>query len=229
MECLYAPELVAGLRRIRIIGEEARHVRALRLRPGERVMLTNGAGLCAVAALELAEKEAVTVVVLEELPGFGESHRRFGLALGILEHRERMEFAVEKAVELGATDIFPLQCERSARKTISVERLVAKMLAAVKQCRRAILPALHPPQSVRQFTDGIAPVFGVIFLADPNGTAPTHVSGAVAVAVGPEGGFSDGELALFGECANLQQLKLAPRRLRAETAAIAACAVIAGV
>lgn len=226
MECLYAPELVVGMSRLRISGDEARHVRALRLRPGEHTMLTNGTGLCAVAALELAEKEAVTMVILEELPGYGELHRRFGLALGILEHRERMEFAIEKAVELGVTDIFPLQCDRSARKTVSAERLAAKVLAAVKQCRRAMLPVVHPPLTVRQFTKGIVPEFETIFLADENGTPPPHVSGAIAVAVGPEGGFSQGEMAFFEECTNLRLLALAPRRLRAETAVVAACAVV---
>lgn len=228
MECLYAPDLLAGMSQLRISGDEARHIRALRLRTGERSMLTNGRGLCAIASLELAEKGAVTMTILEEMPGYGELNRRFGLALGILEHRERMEFAIEKAVELGVTDIFPLQCDRSVRKTVSAGRLAAKTLAAVKQCRRAILPVIYPPLTVRQFTKEVAPEFETLFLADENGTAPQHVSGAMAVAVGPEGGFSESEMAFFRECTHVRFLALAPRRLRAETAVVAACAVIAG-
>lgn len=107
MECLYTAELSTGMKTVRITdSDELRHAKALRLRKGERAMLTNGRGLCAIAVLNCMENSTISFAILEELPGFGETGRRIGLALGILDSRERMEFAVEKATELGITDFF---------------------------------------------------------------------------------------------------------------------------
>ncbi|GAB1430400.1 RsmE family RNA methyltransferase [Ignavibacteria bacterium] len=228
MECLYAPELRAGIKTVNISDyDEVRHTKALRLRKGERAMLTNGCGLCAIAALNCSASNSASFTVLEELPDFGETGRRLGLALGILDSRDRMEFAVEKAVELGITDFFPLICERSQRKTASTERLNAKILAAVKQCRRAVLPALHAAVGISGFIAHSATDFKSFILADADGKPPTSVADSAVIIVGPEGGFSAHEIAIINTgAAHLQRLSLAPRRLRAETAAIAALAVI---
>lgn len=228
MECLYAPELRAGIKSVRIADyDEIRHVKALRLRKGERILLTNGCGLCATAALECIESGIISFKILEELPDFGETGRKLGLALGILDSRERMEFAVEKAVELGITDFFPLICERSQRKTAANERLRSKILAAVKQSRRAVLPTLHRALGISEFIEKNIANFNTIILADANGSHSLNVAESAVVIAGPEGGFSDCEVAVISNCTmNLQRLSLAPRRLRAETAAIAAIAAI---
>ncbi len=228
MECLYAPQLYSGMKYIKIIGDnEIRHSRALRLKEGGQILITNGVGLCARASIMQIDKNEIHVKIMEELRDYGEIGKRFGLAFGILDNRERMEFAIEKAVELGATDFYPLSCEYSQRVTLSAERIKTKILSAVKQCCRACIPILHEPSAPKDFSLRIAPTFDTFLLADANGEAPTSISGSVIIAVGPEGGFSQTEISDFSaNIVNLQKITLAPRRLRAETAAIAACAIV---
>lgn len=227
VECLYAPDLREDTKELTLVGEEFIHCKALRLHVSSRVILTNGQGLCAVASLGAFDKNGVKAQVIEVLKGYAEIGKKFGLALGILDNRERMEFAVEKAVELGITDFFPLACQRSQKTSVPRTRLEAKILAAVKQSRRSVLPKLHLIMTVKQFLETAVSAFDTLVIADTEGTSETPESSSVVIAVGPEGGFSPEENALLRSNPQCRLLRLAPRRLRSETAVIAACAVVA--
>jgi 16S rRNA (uracil1498-N3)-methyltransferase len=227
MECLYAPELSATQHNIALSGDEFTHLRALRLREGSRVLLSNGVGLSAVAVVQALHAKHAILQVTEAFPERSEQPVVLHLALGILDNRERLEFAVEKGTELGMNDFTPLLTTYSQRDRTNTERLQSKALAAMKQSQRSRLPRIHAPKPLQTLFASCQPET-VFILADAEGAEPEpFVSASVCVLVGAEGGFSEEERALIAAQQPLRW-RLAPTRLRAETAAVVALAV-AGV
>lgn len=225
MECLFAPELTADLTTLRLTDDEMRHARALRLRNGDAVFLSNGEGLAARAIVRAITRDEVTIAVTELLPGYGELSRRVVLALGILDNRERMEFALEKAIELGISDFVPLQTRYSQYNRSSTERLRSKALAAMKQAQRARLPKVHEPLSLDEFL-GLFCTDTTVILADENGGSTIPSTGDLCILVGPEGGFAEEELSQIQALPRCIPVRLAGRRLRAETAALLAIGLV---
>jgi 16S rRNA (uracil1498-N3)-methyltransferase len=226
VECLYAPALTAQSSVILLYGDEQQHARALRLRGGEAIMLTNGIGLCAKARVQEVRKNEMQCAIEEILPDHAEHPYRLIAALGVLDNRERTEFAIEKAVELGAYDFVPLLSTHSERERTKADRIQAKILAATKQCKRARLMKLHSPQTLPDFLQFL-PNDARLILADADGAPPLEsasslaLSHTIAVAVGAEGGFTPEEIALLRSAPNNIAWNLAPARLRAETALLA--------
>ena len=225
MECLYTPHLLESTQTL-ALGDDARsHARALRLREGERVLLSNGAGLCATASIRTVRSNEVLCAIHDILPEYGELPYRLILALGILDNRERMEFAIEKAVELGVSEIVLLQTqhsERYAANRTKTERITAKALAAMQQSHRARLPRIHAPMSVQELQT-LLPSDSAIILADVDGQQPhtlTMRNTSICLCVGAEGGFSESEIQTLKHDSRTVAWKLAPRRLRAETASV---------
>jgi 16S rRNA (uracil1498-N3)-methyltransferase len=221
MECIYYPELTKSLNEVLITGDEARHMRVLNIRSGEQIMISNGTGLCATGVAERISKLEYKIRIEHYSAIQGELGFKFGLAIGILDSRDRFEFAIEKAVELGVTHIYPLITENTQRRKIERERLNSKSIAALKQCKRACLPIITEPIDIVTFS-GIIAEFRNIFLLDIDGNKPKEIiKEDLVVIAGPEGGFSKNEiekLKFFGAL----PINLGNRRLRGETAAIAA-------
>lgn len=228
MECLYVPALSPGQRRVEVADpEELRHLRALRLRPGERVALTNGRGVLVVAELEQVSSRPPRALfrVLDPLPD-DELPVSVGLALGILQEGERLECAVEKAVELGVREIVLLRTERTQPVALRRERLQAKVRAAVKQARRAWFPTLYGPMTVEECCRQLFPHYPRRLVAHEGGEpfwGHPHVP--TLVLVGPEGGWSPQELELFGSHGALFW-SLGTQRLRSETAAVLTVGIV---
>lgn len=193
--------------------DDDHHLRAvLRAKPGEAVVVTDGLGAWAIAHVDNDGLERVTPVEREP-----ESEPRT-LYLAPLKG-DRSEWAVVKATELGVSAIVPLLSARVAVRFRGDAR--AKILArwrrlaseACAQSRRVHYPTIGEPVTPRE-------VPGHVAVADFAGGATW--SGATAVAIGPEGGWDDGEWDQ-----GRQRLSLGPTVLRAETAAIAAATLLA--
>jgi 16S rRNA (uracil1498-N3)-methyltransferase len=144
--------------------------------------------------------------------------------------RDRFGWLVEKAAELGATDLVPLETERTAGvasrvRDTQLDRLRRQALEAIKQCGAAWAPVVHPPEPLPAFLARATP--GQRWLADADGPPPPAAldSSRVTVVVGPEGGLTPAEQGLVRE-AGYQPVGLAPAILRFETAALAAAAAI---
>jgi len=227
MECLYVPELSNDTESLSVKGEELKHLWALRLKVGEMVMLSNGKGICSLSQLCKISKTEAEVKTKEILFDFGENQVKIGLGLGILDSRDRMEFAIEKSVELGITDFYPIICEYSQKKTISSERLQSKAIAAMKQCKRSFLPIIHTPMTVMQVLNN-SKDWKKIYIGDSSGE---HIDNSnpkepILVLIGTEGGFSKNEMKLFNQDSRSNCISLGSRRLRAETAAIVALSLV---
>ena len=225
----------------------SRHVQVLRLQPGDAITLFDGRGGQWQAEVLAMGRKDVTARLLSHQPLERELHTPVTLALG-MPANERMDALVEKATELGVATIAPLVCERSVLRLAGerAERRSAHWqaiaVAACEQSGRNRVPQVLPPQPLRDWLAGqpaslpvSLPPDGlrlVLSLAD--GTLPlrqrlaAHGGGPVSLLSGPEGGLSPAELAAAAAAGHLPTT-LGARVLRADTAPLAALAVIAAL
>lgn len=230
MECIYVQELNIFTKSYDVSLAETQHLKALRMQTNDTIMLTNGAGLNAIATIERSSKSDFFVHIINYLPNHGELPHRLAIALGILDNKDRFEFAIEKCVELGVIEIYPLILDFCQHKTINLPRLQTKAITALKQCKRSVLPAIHLPQTLQNIIECITTQAGLyqrIVLADEGGCSANNLANGIdsIVFIGAEGGFSDKEKLLFPT--NTLRLDLGNRRLRAETAAIVSIGLLA--
>lgn len=201
--------------------EEAHHLRVRRGADAEPVRLVDGRGTMATGTVCWQGREATVLVErVERLPA--PAPLVLGAGAG---DKERFLAVVEKAAELGATLLVPLATERSRSVASGVRashlpRLQRRALEALKQCGAAWAPEVAPPEDLAQFLARDLPA--ARWLADQEGALPAAGGvGALALAVGPEGGFTDAERAQF-RAGGFSPVRLGANILRFETAAIAA-------
>jgi len=221
---VYAPEVpTAGP--LRIEGPEAHHlVRVKRAQPDETVELFDGRGGLAEARIASVGRNAVQ---LEVTRTWADPVGPSGLTIATAVPKgERFDWLVEKATELGADRLIPLRTTRSVVDPgpAKLERLRKRIVEACKQSGRSRLMELEKPRDWSRVVS--QPFEGQRFLAHPGGGSwPRRVSeGPARVAIGPEGGFSEDEVAAALET-GWTRIGLGPTILRIETAALAVCAV----
>jgi 16S rRNA (uracil1498-N3)-methyltransferase len=231
---VYVDEPLASGSRVTLGGSAAGHLtRVLRLRPGEALTLFNGTGGEFAAGIDTAHGGKVTAVVGEHLARERESGLELTLAQGV-SRGERMDLVLQKATELGVTAVVPLLTERSvvrlderqAQRKLAHWRAIA--IAACEQCGRNRLPQLTLPQGLGEFLRG--PAAGAMrLLLSPMGTATLNdlksPASVVTVLIGPEGGLTDAEQEA-AVAAGFTAVRLGPRVLRTETAALAAVTLL---
>jgi 16S rRNA (uracil1498-N3)-methyltransferase len=242
MDCLFAPDLTADSRIVPLTPESERHARALRLRDGESVLLTNGTGLCARAGF-VQRGTSAHWHIHDILPQYGELGISLTIALGLMEQRDRMEFAIEKCTELGMTHFVPLITRYTQRKTVQSERLQSKALSAMIQCKRSCLPLIAEPMKLTEFLASLAPDTMVI-VGSADGKAPLQslldrqseqliqqqkLPNEIVCIIGAEGGLHHEEMAHIDAQVErgitIHHWNIGSRRLRAETAAVSMIAL----
>ena len=227
----YAPVSHIQDGRVVLPDDEARHaVRVLRHGPGDEIVVVDGAGGRYRVRLTDVDRRSAAGEIVEEQREVGEPPYRLTVGLGGLKNAGRFETFAEKAVELGVSRIVPLVTERTERMSLKPVRLDNLLVAAMKQSGRSRLPALAEPLSL---ADALQSRDALRILchesADPAALLPRILTAtpadAVTILVGPEGGFSEAEVA-GAEAAGWAVASLGPRRLRAETAAIVAASAV---
>jgi 16S rRNA (uracil1498-N3)-methyltransferase len=206
--------------------------RVLRLVKGTEVVLFNGQGGEYPAVLEWVDKEVVSARCREWRDVERESSLDIRLAQGI-SSGERMDYTLQKAVELGVTAIQPLAMRRSVVK-LSAERAARRVdhwqgivMSACEQCGRNHLPAVANPLDIPQWL-ATAPAGLKLFLSREAESTLNDLpppAGPVWLVAGPEGGFEPEEAALISDFGFIP-VRLGPRILRTETAALAAVAAM---
>jgi 16S rRNA (uracil1498-N3)-methyltransferase len=216
-----------------LVNDEAHHAtRSLRIKQGEEILTTDLIGTCYRCRAERAGPGTLICSIEEILPNFGEPKRDVLLIQGMISQPSRWEFLLEKATELGVSAIQPITTERTERESFNRDRWERILRAAVKQTKRARMPELRELSS---FAEALSEAINngrklVILHEAANISSSTSRSWtnngeAIAIVVGPEGGFSDNEV-LMASNAGAEIVSLGPRRLRAETAAIAVLAIL---
>ncbi len=219
---LVLPGALLAVGEVPIPAEAAHHARVARVAPGDPVEVLDLAGAVGIGTLARWDGKACVVEVVNVGRGRGEPPAPLVLGLAAL-HTQAFDWAVEKATELGATALVPVLAARvqGGRHAARVERWQRLADAAVAQCGRSRPPAVAEPQPLADF---LASARGVGLVAEPGAPIPAAFDAETAgltVLVGPEGGFTDEELAAI-RAAGFLGLPLGPRVLRAETAAVAA-------
>ena len=213
--------------------EESRHaVRVLRMREGDTINVTDGMGHLYQCRIVQADDRACTIEpILETTHGVGATHNETSLHLAVATTKNpaRMEWLVEKAVEIGVGEITLLQCDHSERTFLKTDRLERLALSAMKQSLHLTLPPINPAVTLRDFvtqalnqTSDKATKLIAHCEADKPRTpiaAALQPGNDAVVLIGPEGDFSEEEIALALD-AGFQPVSLGPSRLRTETAAL---------
>jgi 16S rRNA (uracil1498-N3)-methyltransferase len=237
MECFIVEKDNIDLEKHELVlaGDEAHHaIRPLRIKTGDPLLATDLSGVCYQCRVERADPGTLTLIcsIKEILPNFGESKRNILLIQGMIAQPSRWEFLLEKGTELGVTSIQPVTTERTERESFNRERSERILRASVKQTKRARIPELRELSSFGMaLSDAIKDGRRILLLheaADKSSTlsrSTLTTDEAIAVAIGPEGGFSDSEVEMASK-SGAEIVSLGPRRLRAETAAIAALAIL---
>ncbi len=203
--------------------------RVLRHAVGDAVQLFDGSGQEFLGELIEVGKKCVRVELRERFDGLAESPLQIHLGQG-LSRGERMDWAVQKATELGAQQITPILSERCevrlkderTDKRLAHWRQVA--ISACEQCGRSRLPLIHPPLALADWLNQVEADLKLVLhpLAEP---WTRHARpGSLAMLIGPEGGLSEAEVALARDF-DFQTARLGPRVLRTETAPVVALAV----
>ncbi|TFG38694.1 MAG: 16S rRNA (uracil(1498)-N(3))-methyltransferase [Candidatus Aminicenantes bacterium] len=221
-------ELVAG-RIVVLDSMEARHVAGpLRMRLGDRVFVTDGAGAVASGTLSLQGRSAAEVSI-DAVEDRTPSAPGLTLAVALLAG-SAMDLVIQKAVELGVERLLPVGCQRSQ---IGLKRAMTRMdhwhriaRQALKQCHRAWAMELAIPRPLAELIDGAEAEYGVV--AHPEGGSIEELPPGRGrlLLIGPEGGFSLEEERAFSS-AGWPRVRLGRYVLRAETAAVAGAALFA--
>jgi 16S rRNA (uracil1498-N3)-methyltransferase len=204
--------------------EEQRHMRALRLETGAHILVSNGCGttfLCEVLSLK---KETHLTIISSS---FHEPRKAFlEIAIAPTKNNDRLEWFVEKAVELGIEKIYLIKCDHSERPIIKTERLLRVAIAALKQSRKAYLPEITELISFEEVINSSNAQIKCIAHCDDSIEKKLlknvlQKDQSALICIGPEGDFSSKEI-ISASQNNFIGVSLGNSRLRTETAGLAA-------
>lgn len=211
--------------------EDAAHhaSRVLRLRIGDEVQLFDGAGTECHGIIEELSGKRVVVGELAQVACDRESPLKVVLAQG-LSSNEKMDWVIQKATELGVTEIQPLATERSVAR-LSPERAAKRtehwqqvVISACEQCGRNVLPVIHPPQDITAWLQQMKASTLDKYILQPEGSVALRSLNKpqqmAVLLIGAEGGFSPKESDTARLC-GFTPVRLGARVLRTETAAVA--------
>jgi 16S rRNA (uracil1498-N3)-methyltransferase len=205
----------------------------LRRKPGDQLMVFNGRDGEWRAAFEPAGKRGAVLALAEQTRV--QDHAPDLQYLFAPLKRARLDYTVQKAVEMGAARLTPVITRYTQVERVNTDRMRANVIEAAEQCSILTLPAIDEPVALDRALAGLEAERALVFcdedapIADPLAAlASLHVRESVALAllIGPEGGFAPEERALLLARPNTIRLALGPRILRADTAAVAALALV---
>jgi 16S rRNA (uracil1498-N3)-methyltransferase len=210
--------------------KSSRHiVQVLRMKTGEILKLTDGKGLSALATIHDANKKRCIVNITEKQIQ-PQVARRTAIGLSLLKNASRFEWFLEKTAELGIDEIFPLITARAEKQQFRMERMRSILESALIQSQQVWLPIIHPPQPILPWMEQVQADQKFVAHCEPGPKRKltelinTNLSSQL-VLIGPEGDFSDEEIRLAIQ-AGFIAVSLGENRLRSETAAVAAAAVL---
>jgi len=233
-----APNLAPGLT-LRLAPEQQNYLgNVLRLGAGDRVLVFNGHDGEWLATIGGRKRPEALEIVSQTRPQGTPARLRYAFAP--LKHA-RLDYMVQKAVEMGATVLSPVLTQHTQVSRINLDRMRANVIEAAEQCGILSIAEVEEPLTLSRFLENRDAAHPLVFCdeeaeeASPiealRPFAPRAAQGiqGIDVLIGPEGGFAAPERALLLKQANVVRLSLGPRILRADTAAVAALALVQAV
>ena len=225
MHFVYLPNIAPV---VQLSQEESGHaVRVLRLAFGDKVIVSDGKGTLHEASIIDPHPKRCILQIEKELPWQKGWDFRLHLAFAPTKNMDRIEWAMEKATELGIDEFTPLLCRHSERKELKMPRLEKLLISSIKQSQKALIPTLNP---MTPFDTFVSSVSTPLYIAHCHEGEKTHLAKAliphqpVTLLVGPEGDFHVDEVKT---ALNLgaKPISLGTERLRTETAMLYACTI----
>jgi 16S rRNA (uracil1498-N3)-methyltransferase len=213
--------------------ETSKHVvQVLRMQAGEQLNLTDGKGSLLTAAITDAHKKHC-VVRIHATRHTLQAARKTTLAVSLVKNTSRFEWFLEKATEMGVAEIMPLLCERTERQHFRYDRMKGIVVSAMLQSQQTWLPVLHEPvkfeDAIRQTgaSDGLLKLIAHCedTAKNPFSEIQLNLFSNAMILIGPEGDFSSAEIATAIQ-ENFLPVALGETRLRTETAAVVAAALL---
>jgi 16S rRNA (uracil1498-N3)-methyltransferase len=221
MHLFYTPDIAGATHELN--EEESRHaIRVLRLRSGDLVVAVDGKGGWFEAVLTRADPKRCLLEIRSASREYQPLPYCLHLGVSPTKSMDRFEWFLEKATEIGISEITPLICHRTERYQLKYERLERILVSAMKQSLRAYKPVLHEAMDLKSFVrsrrDG---VLGIAHCLMEQRTPVTELpsGSSYTILVGPEGDFTEEEVELTRKTGYLP-VHLGEARLRTETAAI---------
>ena len=227
MQLFFCPDILPG--NTYLNAEESRHcARVLRKKKGDLIQITDGAGHLFKCVLDEISTGKCSFHV-EHKERIAQPDFSIHIAIAPTKSTDRIEWFVEKAVEIGVQEISFVRCAFSERKNLNLERLQKKAVSAMKQSGRAWLPQLNEMTKLSSFANSHEAQQKFVAHLEDKGTDHLIDLGvpkkSYLVVVGPEGGFSEEEIKLLKD-KNYAVARIGDYRLRTETAGIAVCSIL---
>jgi 16S rRNA (uracil1498-N3)-methyltransferase len=222
------PLLVGG--NLRVEGSQAHYLlNVMRLKEGAVVKLFDDQTGEYLARVENVAKRDLSLTIESKL-----RERETGPDIWLCQaliKKDRLDWIAEKACELGALRFVPILTQRCVVDKLKEDRLRAQMVEAAEQCERTALPEIAPLEKLEALLKNW-PEDRTLYFCDERGGEPilnaisTQNPQKTAILIGPEGGFTDQENSMIRKCPQTAQVSLGPNILRADTAAVAAMALL---
>jgi 16S rRNA (uracil1498-N3)-methyltransferase len=227
MNLFYSPHIKGDTHQLE--ESESKHaIRVLRLMKGDQVILVDGLGGWHEAYIEEDHPKRCVLRITRRIANYQALDYSLHLAVSPTKNMERMEWFLEKATEIGISEVTPLLCHRTERKQVKMDRLERILVSAMKQSLKAFKPVLHPPVSFEEFVLGAHKgSLGIAYCKgeDRQGLENLEGAGPFTFLVGPEGDFTKEEVEL-ALSKGFKSFHLGESRLRTETAAVYITAAI---
>jgi 16S rRNA (uracil1498-N3)-methyltransferase len=226
LNLFYQPGISEGI--THLDAEESRHaVRVLRMTDGDQLTLTDGKGFFYSAKITKADSKKCQFEILDkrETP---KKNFHIHIAIAPTKNADRVEWFVEKAIEIGIHEISFILCKNSERKVINMERVEKIAVNALKQSQQALLPKLNELVPFKKILEVKADQRFIGFVDSDNSLhlkALAQLNKKYLILIGPEGDFSKEELELALKN-GFKKVSLGPNRLRTETAALVSCQIL---
>jgi 16S rRNA (uracil1498-N3)-methyltransferase len=226
----YISEYVPSQKEIVLDEDTSRHVvQVLRMKEGEKLNLTDGKGSLISSEIADAHKKHCSVKIIDsQLTAHGS--RKVTIAISLLKNTSRFEWFLEKATEIGISEIIPLICERTEKQKFRFDRMKGICISAMLQSQQTWLPVLHEARqfnhlAIEQFDDQQKYIAHCEESGKKNNLSTFQSLNHSTILVGPEGDFTKQEIELALQN-NFIPVSLGETRLRSETAGVVAATLL---
>ena len=226
----YINNYIAGQKLITLDEDTSRHVvQVLRMKAGEQLNLTDGNGNLLSCSISDANKKH-TVVEIKGTRYKAQVTRKVSVAISLIKNTNRFEWFLEKATEIGVSEIIPLICERTEKEKFRYDRMLGICISAMLQSQQCWLPVLREPTAFKDALEIPADKKFIAHCEERNkqelSNQQTGTSAHQLICIGPEGDFTSKEIELAMQH-QLVPVSLGKTRLRTETAGVVAAALLA--
>ncbi len=209
--------------------ETSKHcIQVLRMKEGDQLQLTNGKGNLFTATIIDSNKKYCTVKI-ESTENLQLQTQNISIAISLLKNPSRLEWFMEKATEIGVSEIIPLICDHTEKQNFRFDRVQNILISAMLQSKQTWLPQLHQPKKFMDFiNENFEGLKLVAHCAEDEKRSIQEIDHSFKnklILIGPEGDFSNNEIA-FALQKNFIPVTLGNTRLRTETAGIVAAALL---